>query len=177
MQFDTSLYYMVIDDIDSSVISLTFFPRFLITANAVNNNQAIARGVETGAKYHFTSKDSVYVNYTYEHVSDWINDQGSITRNTPAHKLNFGGMADLGHGFSGSLNVGYKDNYYITSIGRAASLAVPAYWRVDTRLSYTVNSHVELFMACQNLAANTHVEFDDGLTVPRTYQGGASVKF
>jgi outer membrane receptor for monomeric catechols len=115
--------------------------------------------------------------YTYEHVSDWIGDQGSITQNTPAHKVNLGAIADLGHGFSGSMNVGYKDNYFITSVGRSLSAAIAAYWRLDARLAYALNVRTELFLACQNLAADTHVEFADGLTVPRTYQGGMTLKW
>jgi outer membrane receptor protein involved in Fe transport len=178
VQMDTSLFYTVIHNMDSTVVqSAVFFPQPAITLTSTNDNQAIARGVETEVKYRFDARSSLYLNYTYEHISDWIDDRGSITRNTPAHKVNLGGIADLGHGFSGSVNLGYKDNYFITSVGRSVSAVIPAYWRLDVRIAYAINSKIELFMAGQNLAASTHQEFADGLTVPRTYEGGISMKF
>jgi len=178
LQMNTSLYYTTIKNIDATIVqSAVFFPQPSITLVTANLDEAITRGVETELKYLFSLTRSVYMNYTYEHVSDWLQDRGSITQNTPAHKINFGAVSDLGHGFTGSVNVGYKDHYYITSVGRSVSVAAPAYWRLDLRLAYAVTSRLELFIAGQNLTANEHIEFADGLTVPRTYQGGLSVKF
>jgi len=91
--------------------------------------------------------------------------------------VNFGAIVDLGHGFSGSFNVGYKDSYFIAF--QQSSLAAPAYWRLDARLAYTLPWYkdAEIYIAGQNLAASTHQEYADRLLIPRTYQGGISVKF
>jgi outer membrane receptor protein involved in Fe transport len=162
---------------NSFVQSATFYPVPAITLGFGNVDEAIARGFETEFKYRFTPAESVYVNYTYEHITDQTGDAGDITQNTPAHKVNFSGMAKFGHGFSGSLNVGYKDHYFISSDGYNTSAAIPAYWRLDARVAYAVNPRTELFLAGQNLAASTHEEFPDGLAIARTYQGGVSIKF
>jgi hypothetical protein len=128
-------------------------------------------------KYHFTPKRSVYVNYTYEHITDRSGNIGEITHSTPPHTVNIGAISDLGYGFSGSFNLGYKDAYIIDNL--AAETDPPAYWRLDARVAYTLPWYkdAELYIAGQNLLESEHVEFADGLTVPRTYQGGVSVKF
>jgi len=177
-QVDSSLYYVIAQDLNNSTPpSISFSPALLVTQGFGNVNQAIARGFETEIKYAFTHANSIYANYTYEHVTDQAADSGDVTKNTPAHKANFGGIAQLGKGFSGSVNVGYKDNYFIDSDGLRTSAFIPAYWRLDARIAYAVNPRVDLFIAGQNLAVSTHEEFPDGLVVPRTYQGGVSLKF
>jgi outer membrane receptor protein involved in Fe transport len=174
---ETGFFYTTIKNIDSTVFrSAVFFPQTLITLSADNLNQAIARGVETAFKYRFDRGHTLYVNHTYQHVTDWKGNTGEVTQNTPSHKVNFGGVANLGR-ISSSVNVGYKDNYFITSAGRSLSIAAPAYWRLDARVGYAVNSHVELFVAGQNLLSPRHLEFADLMTVPRTYQGGVTLKF
>ena len=180
LSVDTSLYYTVVKNIETTIVqSQRFSPTPAITLGSSNLDRAIARGVETEAKYYFTRKTSAYANYTYEYVTDWVQDAGQITRNTPDHKINVGGTADLTHGFTGSVNLGYKDSYYITSIGRSVSAPIPAHWRMDVRLAYALPSFndAEIFLAGQNLLESHHVEFPDGLTVSRMVEGGVRVHF
>jgi iron complex outermembrane receptor protein len=174
---DVNLFYNKIDNFQTPVFQSFVFPT--TTLQFENYDDAIARGAELDLKYRFTRTRSVYANYTYEIVSDDAGDAGLRTRNTPANKLNFGGMTDLGRGFSASANVGYKDSYFIESLGRTESIPVPAYTRVDARLAYAPPwwKGVEVYAAGQNLLAPRHAEFADGLTVPRTWSGGASIKF
>src|SRR5258706_2043717 len=170
---DTDLFYTVVDHKDESVFSPDPVPNLTFD----NLNKAIARGAELQLKYRFSPKRSMYVNYTYEHISDTFGNLGEVTQNTPAHVVNMGGMADLGHGFSGSFNLGYKDSYYIEFLQNA--LAAPAYWRLDARLDYTLPWYkdAEMYVAGQNLTASTHQEYADGLFISRTFQGGVTVKF
>jgi len=169
---ESNLFYTRIKDIDDTVT----VGDPVIYSFSDNINQAIARGAEMQLKYRFDPKRSVYINYTYEHITDWEGNTGEVTKNTPEHAVNFGGMAYLGRGFTGSFNVGYKDNYFISD---AVDLPVPAYWRLDARLAYALPwcRDAELYIAGQNLTASNHLEFADGLTVPRTYQGGITLKF
>jgi len=177
--FDTSLYYTEINNFHIALPqSITFNP-FLVTLAFQNYDDSIARGVENQIKYHFSESRWVYANYTYENITDRVGDLGLRSKNTPAHKLNVGGAADLGRGFSGSIDMGYKDHYFIASETRQTSLAVPAYWRLDARLAYVLPwyKEAEFYIAGQNLLESNHEEFPDGLSVPRTYQGGLSLKF
>jgi outer membrane receptor protein involved in Fe transport len=169
---ESNLFYTRIDDIDDSVT----VGDPVIYSFSDNINQAIARGAEIQLKYRFNPKRSVYINYTYEHITDRTGNDGEVAENTPEHAVNFGGMAYFGHGFSGSFNVGYKDSYFISV---QDDLPVPAYWRLDARLAYALPWYrdAELYAAGQNLAASTHQEFADGLTIPRTFQGGVTIKF
>lgn len=177
---ESNLFYTKIEDIDMPAIqSITSGPDPSTTFGFENADQAIARGAEAQFKYRFNSRQTVYVNYTYEHVTDRQGNAGDVTENTPAHKVNAGGVRALGRGISAGVNVGYKDKYLIASDSRQTTLAAPAYWRLDARLSYALPWHkgAEIYVAGQNLAASTHQEFADGLTIPRTYQGGVTVKF
>ena len=179
LEFDSSLYYTEIDNFHIQLPQSITFDPLLITLVFENYDDSIARGVENEIKYHFSASRWVYANYTYEDVTDKAGDLGLRAKNTPDHKANFGGAADLGRGFSGSVDFGYKDAYFITSEVRQISLAVPAYWRMDARLAYALPWYkdAQLYIAGQNLLESQHVEFPDGLAVPRTYQGGVTVKF
>jgi iron complex outermembrane receptor protein len=170
---EADLFYTHVENISDSVFTSDQMTQKIF----VNDNQAIAKGSELQFKYRFDSQHSVYVNYTYEHITDWQGDAGNVTQNTPEHAVNFGAVATIGHGFSGSFNVGYKDNYFMS--GPSTDLAVPAYWRLDARVAYQIPRYrdAEVFISGQNLAVSEHTEYGDGLSVPRTYQGGISIKF
>jgi outer membrane receptor protein involved in Fe transport len=177
LQLDTGVFYTRVDSIDQIYLqSISSGPIPVYTFGYSNIEQAIARGIETEVKYRFNHNRSIYLNYTYEHVTDTQDNEGDVTQNTPVHKVNLGGFALLGGGFSGTLNLGYKDSYFIASDGRSTVAPVPAYWRLDLRLGYALSPRVELFLAGQNLATSQHIEFADGLTVPHTYQAGVTVK-
>ncbi|MFA6030246.1 MAG: TonB-dependent receptor [Elusimicrobiota bacterium] len=178
LQMNASLYYTEIHDIDTFATS-TNDPAYAYVLSFNNKERAIARGVETELRYRFSASRSVYLNYTYEHISDWKNNTTEVTRNTPAHKVNFGGIAALGGGFTGTLNVGYKDAYLTSSTSRSVTGAVPSHWRLDARLAYALpgREKIKLFAAGQNLLQPERVEFADGLTTPRTFQGGVSIEF
>lgn len=180
LDLETNYFYTHIKDVEViPVQSITFFPAPLVTYSFNNSNDAIARGVELQAKYRFKAGHSLYANYTYEHITDWKASLGTLTQNTPAHKANLGGIAHFWKRVTASVNLGYKDHYFITSDTRQSSLAVPAYWRLDSRLAYrpAAAPNMELFMAVQNAATSQHIEFVDRTTVPRTYQGGLSMTF
>jgi len=175
LQTDVSLYYATIDNQHH----ITALPPTYTTIQFVNYDDSITRGAELSLKYHFSRSQWVYANYTYEHITDIAGDRSLETDNTPAHKFNIGGATSLGHGLSASVDVGYKDAYFITAESGPGPLAAPAYWRLDARLGYVWPwyKNAELYVAGQNLAVSRHQEFPDGLDVPRTYQGGVTVKF
>jgi outer membrane receptor protein involved in Fe transport len=135
-------------------------------------------------EYRVSSDQAVYTNYTYESITDHAGVPGNL-HGTPLHKWNLGGRTALGHGFQFSANLGYKDAY--TAVQSAAlsipsgfigqDTQVPAYWRLDAKLAYSPSDAVEFFVACQNIADAEHIESIDGETIPRTYEGGVSVKF
>lgn len=178
LEAESNLFYTRIDGIDDDA-DLGPWPNnpSVAALGFVNTNQAVAKGAELQFKYRFTTRQSMYVNYTYEHITDKSGNEGEITKNTPPHKVNLGAMADFGGGFSGSFNLGYKDSYFITNI--TDSVTVPTYWRLDARLAYASPwyKNAEFYMAGQNLLKARHVEFADGLAVPRTYTGGVSITF
>ncbi|MDE2511144.1 MAG: TonB-dependent receptor [Elusimicrobia bacterium] len=136
---EASLYYTVIADIDDIV------PAAAPGADTFGNvNGAIARGAELQLRYRLSSTRSFYANYTHERLSD--------------------AAGDLGRGFSGSCNRGYKDHYSISDQGQEA--AIPAYWRLDVRLAHAFPGYTP-----------RHAEFADALVVPRAVSGGVTVTF
>jgi hypothetical protein len=85
-------------------------------------------------------------------------------------------MANLTHGFSASLNAGWKDGYVSNSVLNNQTADVQPYWRLDARLAYSFRS-MELFIAGQNLSRPVHQAEFNGPEVPRTIYGGMSAKF
>lgn len=175
-RWETNAFYTTIDHLGETVVrSFTFSPT-LLTLSFDGDNRAIARGAEVKGSWRWNSRRSVYANYTYETISD-AKGATNVREGTPAHKLNLGGTTPLGGGFSLTLNAGYQDAHVLHSQALNADAAVPAYWRVDGRLAWRPTDGAELFLACQNMTQRRHVEFADGLVVPRTYQAGASARF
>lgn len=170
----TNLFYLDHRDLNETVVVSNVGP--LTTKSVDNSDAAIARGAEAILKFKFDSRRELYANYTYEHTTDKSGNL-EVTNGIPAHKFNLGGRAPLGLGFSISVNAGYKDAY---ASGSATSgfIDVPAYWRLDGRLAYDPRPGLELFVAGQNLGGPFHSqEFKGSAPVPRTFQGGATVKF
>jgi iron complex outermembrane recepter protein len=179
MLVETNLFYMDIHHLSQTVVqSFVFAPEPLLTLSFNNANNAIARGSEVKWTYRWNSQNSIYANYTYESVSDATN-QANVRQGVPEHAVNLGGRIGIPRGWSLTLNAGYKDKHTLYSQATNATLDIPAFWRLDARLGYVLPWYkdAELYMACQNLAMPTHVEFPDGLTVPRTYLGGITFKF
>ena len=180
LRMNASLYYTEIKNLHASAVrSVTFNPP-LITLVFNDQQESIARGAEVDLEYDFSPSRSLYANYTHEYVTENKTNYGLRSRNTPVNKLNLGGRADVGYGISGGANLGFKDNYFITSEGRSnASALVPANWRLDLHLAYALPFYrdAELFFTGQNLLVPDRVEFPDGLAVPRTLYGGVSVKW
>lgn len=172
--WESNLFYMEISRLGETVVQNYTFPA--LTLSFDNSNDAVARGAELKWSYRWNAKRSVYANYTYETISD-AKGQTNARKGTPPHKLNLGGTSALGKGFSLSLNAGYQDAHTLYSQALGQTLDIPAYWRVDGRLSYSPRPDCEVFVAAQNLARERHVEFADGLVVPRTYQAGLRVRF
>jgi iron complex outermembrane receptor protein len=173
MKVETNLFYMDIDRLGETVTQSFNAP--LLTLTFDNENKAAARGAEVKWSWRWSETRSVYANYTYESISD-AKAVVNVRKGTPPHKVNLGGTSALGGGFSLSLNAGYQDSHTLYSRTVNQTLDIPAYWRVDAKLSYRPKPDWELFAACQNLARARHVEFADGLAVPRTYQAGVSVR-
>ena len=76
-----------------------------------------------------------------------------------------------------SMNAGWKDAYMADSTSGAAQEAVPAFWRLDARISWSPTTWLELFAAGQNLERPYRREFVDGLLVPRRVHAGVTVRF
>jgi iron complex outermembrane receptor protein len=178
LEAESNLFYTNIDGMDDDVDLGPWARNSAVEAiGFLNSNNVIARGVELQVKYHASPKDSIYLNYTYERLVDISGNQGEITENIPPLVINFGGMKDLGQGFSGSFNLGYKEGYFVTNI--ADDLSIPVYWRLDARLAYRPAEFkaTQFYLAGQNLLTGDHLEYADGLTVPRTYMAGIITEF
>ncbi|MBI4368916.1 MAG: TonB-dependent receptor [Elusimicrobia bacterium] len=174
---EANLFYMNINDLwDSYIQSMVFVPVPLITVSFQNQNDAVARGAEAKLDYKISPGAKVFANYTFERISDLIEDV-NVVETTPKHKVNLGGQADFGQGFSGTMKAGYKTSYLSHSESRDMNVDIPAYWRLDLRLAYRPGQGWEFFWAGQNLTRSRHLEFADGLEVPRTFYGGLNVQF
>ncbi|HAM35185.1 MAG TPA: hypothetical protein DEB40_12935 [Elusimicrobia bacterium] len=174
LEGQVNLYYMSVFDMENTIVTHLPPPPPMVFSYD-NANAAIARGLEAALKLHLRGKGSVSANYTREQITD-AKGSAAVFRATPRHKFNLGGQALLGRGFSFSFNAGYKDGYLAYSDSRSQSLDIPAYWRLDARLSY-VYKELELFVSGQNLLKQTHREFADGLGVPQSIFGGCSCRF
>jgi iron complex outermembrane receptor protein len=173
---ETNLFQMRLKDLTAGYPkSMTFFPSFLMTLSFDNLDNARARGAEAKVKYRLGPGRSVYANYTIEQITDQLGDV-SVTNGTPDHKVNVGGLFDLGY-FSAGLNAGYKSGYTLTSLSLNQTERIPAYWRIDARAAYRPSRQTEIFVAANNLLDPLHVEFPDGLEVPRLYYGGFILEF
>ena len=180
LRLEENLFVMDIDDVSASFTVPNPTPPPPNIVSFGNRNAAVAKGSETKLGYWFSPGRSVYANYTYEYFTDDLNDI-MVVKATPRHKVNLGGMADLGHGVNASINAGYKSSYTTIPANRSAAFIrkMPPYWRVDSRLAYSPNPNVELAVAGQNLLAPRHKEFSDfdNLEVARAYYGSVTVRF
>ncbi|MDD5301576.1 MAG: TonB-dependent receptor [Elusimicrobia bacterium] len=141
-----------------------------------NTNTVILRGLEASLRWRAGPGRSVYSNYTEETVAD--QDAHAIYLNTtPRHKVNLGFDWALPFNLRTSMNAGWKDAYMADSTSGAAQEAVPAFWRLDARVSWSPASWLEVFVAGQNLEQPYRREYVDGLVVPRRIQGGTTVRF
>jgi len=146
-----------------------------------NSNRSITRGAELRLTAHPYSWLTAYANYAYTSVTvakrTSVVDGGSrLDKNAPEHTFNIGGTADLGHGFSVTPNLGYKDNYEIGSISRSVMADIPRSFRMDLRVAYKVTKNVEAFVAGTNLFQPYQVEYVDTTAIPRAFYGGLHVK-
>ena len=141
-----------------------------------NTNTVVLRGLEASLRWRVAPGRTFYSNYTEETVRD--QDAHAIYLNTtPRHKVNLGFDWALPFRLRASMNAGWKDAYMADSTSGAAQEAVPAFWRLDARVSWFPASWIELFVAGQNLEQPYRREYVDGLVVPRRIQGGTTVRF
>ncbi|MCM2303997.1 MAG: TonB-dependent receptor [Elusimicrobia bacterium] len=141
-----------------------------------NTNTVILRGLEAGLRWRAGPGRSLYSNYTQETVAD--QDAHAIYLNTtPRHKANFGFDWALPFDLRASANAGWKDAHKADSTSGAAQAEIPAFWRLDARVSWSPASWLEVFVAGQNLEQPYRREYVDGLLVPRRIQGGAVVRW
>lgn len=176
MRIETNVFYMDLDYLSRTIAQSYVFP--LLTLSFDNENNAIARGSEVKWGYQFDSRHSVYANYTYEHISD-AKQNVLVSKGTPEHRVNLGGVAKLGSGFSASMNAGYLDGHTLLFPNTGASSDIRPHWRLDARMGYMLPrfKDAEIFVAGQNLLRPRQIVSADGLVVPRTYQAGLRIKF
>lgn len=141
-----------------------------------NTNTVIHRGLEASLRWRAGPGRSFYSNYTQVVVTDQDNHDLYL-KTTPRHKVNLGFDWALPFQLRASANAGWKDAYLADSVSGPAQNRVPAFWRLDARVSWSPSSRLELFVAGQNLEQRTRREYVDGLLVPRRIQGGATVRF
>ncbi len=141
-----------------------------------NSNYLIARGMELEGKLALSPRRTAYANYSLETVSD--RDSHTVyIKTTPKHIVNLGFDAALFDGLRASMNAGWKGGYLADSVSGTNQIWVNPFWRLDARLSYRPTRNLELFVSGLNLLTARHVEFVDGLTVPRKFYGGARLSF
>ncbi len=175
VETDLTGYYMYIQDhlnLDATTVPAGYFDALAYD----NTNTVQLRGLEASVKWHFAPGSSAYANLTRETVTD--QDAHSLyIATTPKHKVNFGADALLGAGVRASFNAGWKDAYLADSNTGTAQDVIPAFWRFDARLGWSPRAGLELFVSGQNLFAPSRREYIDGLAVPRTVYGGATVRY
>ena len=141
-----------------------------------NTNTVILRGLEASVNWRVSPGRSLFANYTEETVAD--QDAHALYLNTtPRHKVNLGFDWALPLNLRASMNAGWKDAYMADSVSGTAQEAVPAFWRLDARLSWAPSSRLEFFVAAQNAEQPYRREYVDGLLVPRRVQAGTTVRF
>ena len=170
----TGFYMYVQDHINQDQVTPPPADNFALLYD--NTNTIQLRGMEASLKWHFTPGRSVYANYTRETVTD--QDHHSLYINTtPKNKFNTGVDLALPAHLRLSANAGYKDAYLADSNTGTAQDVIPAYWRLDARLGWQATPKLELFVAGQNLLAASRREYIDGLVVPRTIEGGVTLRY
>lgn len=168
-------YYMYIQD-HLNLDSITIPPGYVYALAYDNTNTVQLRGLEASVKWRFAPGRSAYANFTRETVTD--QDAHSLYINTtPKYKVNLGADAALPLGLRASFNAGWKDAYLADSNTGSAQDVIPAFWRFDARVGWTPRPGLELFVSGQNLFAPSRREYIDGLAVPRTVFGGATLKY
>ena len=143
---------------------------------SINTNTVILRGLEASLRWRAGLGRSFYANYTEETVAD--QDAHAIYLNTtPRHKVNLGFDWALPLRLRASMNAGWKDAYLADSNTGTAQDQIGPFWRLDARLGWTARPWLELFVAGQNLLAKNRREYVDGLVVPRSVYGGATIRY
>ncbi len=136
-----------------SILPLTF----------ANRSRGYSVGVETTAKWQVSPKWQLSGSYAWHRIS--IDTQAGSTdttqenneTNSPKHQFTLRSSAELGSEVFMDNTLYFVDN--IQADGFTSSLAVPDYWRLDTRLSWKPNAHMTLEAIGQNLLDDKHVEF------------------
>jgi iron complex outermembrane receptor protein len=168
-------FYMYVTD-HMNMDSVPPFGSYVYALQYDNTNQVELRGLEASAKWRPAPGRSVYANFTRETVTD--RDGHSLYINTtPRNKVNLGADAALPLGLRASFNAGWKDAYLADSNSSTATDMIGAFWRLDARLGWTARPWLELFVSGRNLLAKSRREYMDGLAVPRTVYGGATVRY
>jgi iron complex outermembrane receptor protein len=168
-------FYMYIQD-HINLDDATAAAPFSFAKTYDNTNTIQLRGMEASVKWHFQPGRSVYANYTRETVTD--QDHHDLYINTtPKNKFNTGFDAALPGRLRLSANAAYKDAYLADSNNGPTQAVIPAYWRLDARLSWQATPKLEVFVAGQNLLAASRREYIDGLVVPRMIQGGMTLRY
>jgi iron complex outermembrane receptor protein len=174
---ETSLtaYYTVIKD-HLNLDQTANPPGYYYTLQYDNTNTVQLHGVEASAKWRVTPGRSVYANVTHETVTDQ-DAHALYLRTTPQFKANLGFDAELPWGLRASANAGYKDLYLADSNTGTSQYLIPGFWRLDARLAWTPRPRLTLFVSGANLLAPSRREYLDGLVVPRTVYGGATIRY
>lgn len=144
--------------------------------SGVNDGREIVRGVELAAHWSFEPRARITAQYAFEHARGRRDLPGS-SGETPAHKAALSAWVDLPRRMQAWVALSYKDAYSARSATRSTTLAAPAHWRLDGRLSWRPREGLELFAGGRELLDDGHREFPDGLSVERTLYGGVSLSF
>jgi outer membrane receptor protein involved in Fe transport len=176
----SSLYYMKIRDhvnienLNDQAGQIPNVPPIVFQYD--NSNYLIGRGMELEGKLALSPGRTAYANYSLETVSD--RDSHTVyIKTTPKHIVNLGFDAALFGGLRASANAGWKGGYLADSVSGTNQIWIDPFWRLDARLAYRATPSLEIFVSGLNLLTPRHVEFVDGLTVPRKYFGGVKVSF
>ncbi len=150
--------------------SLVLFP-FKITFHSIDDNRVISRGMESRVRWRFGPGRSLYATHAYERTTAQIRTTPE-NLSTPRNKVSAGARWRAGRWrFGGDLG------YTAKSAINDTTVAVGAFVRLDARVAFEPKDGIEIFVGGRNLAAPHHVEFNDGLRVPRVFYGGLTIRW
>ncbi|MBS3818861.1 TonB-dependent receptor [bacterium] len=136
LNLDGAYYYMK----GSNLIEMSQNPSPPPFYQFMNTGEFVFQGGEFSLQAKIAPNISGLLFYTYL-------DPGNKTKGRPGHKLDFS-FRLREKSFYASLQAQYVTDYYA---GDFATRALPSYFRLNSRLSYKLSSHLEVFLEMNNL--------------------------
>lgn len=165
---DTSLFYNVYDNLRTNELDFSSSSGLdpALALPFANEAEAKTYGFEISADYKIRRNWVVKGSYSYLHMD--IDKKPNSTdsrvegdeKRSPSHQFNLISNIFLPYDLQFTNLLYYVDSLKLNS---STNIDIPAYYRLDTKITWTPNPNWEFSLIGQNLLDDKHVEFNSAL--------------